>query len=165
MASEHSFDITAEVDLVEMQNAHQLALKQIANRYDFKGRTTILELNREEKTVVAEGSDEYTVTAMMDIFTTCLAKRGVDLKALAETGKEVAPGGNVRRRYQIRDSLRQEDAKKITKAIKESKLKVQASIQGDAVRVKGTSRDILQDVQKLVRELGLECPVSFGNYR
>ncbi len=102
---------------------------------------------------------------MMDIFTTSLAKRGVDLKAIAEKATEIAPGGNVRKKFEIRDSLRQEDAKKITKAIKESKIKVQASIQGDTVRVKGTSKDLLQQVQSMVKELGLDVPVAFNNYR
>lgn len=165
MPTEYSFDIVAEVDMTEMQNAHQTALKQIANRYDFKGKTCTLEIKQKEKEVISEGSDEYVVNAMMEIFTTALAKRGVDLRALEEKATETAPGGNVRKKFAIRDSLNQEEAKKVTKAIKEGKYKVQASIQGDTVRVKGTSKDVLQEVQAAVKGLDLKAPVKFTNYR
>lgn len=166
MATEYSFDIVAEVDFTEIQNAHQTALKQIVNRYDFKGKTCTLELKKAEKEVISEGSDEYVVDAMMEIFTTALAKRGVDLRALEEKGaKEMAPGGNVRKKWTIRDSLNQEEAKKVTKAIKEGKYKVQASIQGDTVRVKSASKDVLQEVMAMVKTLELNAPVKFTNYR
>jgi uncharacterized protein YajQ (UPF0234 family) len=165
MADEYSFDIVAEVDMTEMQNAHAIAMKQIGNRYDFKGKTCILDLNKTEKTVVAEGSDDYVVGAMMDLFTTALAKRGVDLRCLAEKAKEIAPGGNVRKRFAIRDTMEQEECKKITKAVKESKLKVRANIQGEMVRIFGKSKDDLQTAMQLVRGLSLECPVKFTNYK
>lgn len=165
MPTEYSFDIVAEVDMTEMQNAHQTALKQIVNRYDFKGKTCVLELKKEEKLVVSEGTDEYVVDAMMEIYNTVLAKRGVDLRALSPKGTEIAPGGNVRKKFEIRDSLSQDEAKKITKAIKEAKLKVQASIQGETVRVKGTSKDVLQEAQTLIKGLELAAPVKFTNYR
>ena len=165
MASEHSFDIVAEVDLNEFSNAHQFALKQIANRYDFKGKTCELDFKKGDKQIVAEGSDEYTVDAMMDIFTTQLAKRGVDLKAIEESGKADAPGGNVRKEFVIRDAMKGDESKQITKAIKASKIKVRAAVQGESIRVTGKSRDDLQAVQQLVKELDLPCPIRFTNYK
>lgn len=165
MASEYSFDIVAEVDLTEIANAHQFAIKQIENRYDFKGKTAELEFSKGDKKVTVLGSDEYIVNAIMDIFSTQLAKREVDLRALEESSREDAPGGNVRKIFLIRDAMKQEECKKITKAIKDSKSKVRASIQGEAVRITGKSKDELQEIQRLVKGLDLECPIRFTNYR
>ncbi|MCA8940058.1 MAG: YajQ family cyclic di-GMP-binding protein [Planctomycetes bacterium] len=165
MASEYSFDIGAEVDMNEMVNAHQFALKQIGNRYDFKGKTAEITLEKADKKIVFEGSEEYVVEAMIDIFQTQLAKRGVDLKALEKGNKDTSPKGDVRLSYTIRDSMSGDEAKEITKAVKNAKIKVNASIQGDKVRVTGKSKDDLQAVQKLVRELDLGCPITFSNYR
>jgi len=165
MADEHSFDIVASVDLNEVQNAHQIALKQIATRYDFKGKTCKLDFNKGEKNVIAEGSDEYIVTQMMDIFSTALAKRSVDLKVLEEKSKEPSSGGGIRKTFVLRDTMKQEECKQITKAIKDSKLKVRATIQGEAVRVFGKSRDELQEVQALVRGLNMTVPLRFTNYK
>lgn len=165
MADEYSFDIVAKVDLAEVQNAHQSAIKQIANRYDFRGKLAKLEFDKGEKRVVADGSDDYIVDQMMDIFSTLLAKRGIDLKALEEKTKEAAPSGGIRKTFSLRDSLTSEQCKQITKAVKESKLKVRASIHGDAVRITGKSKDDLQAAQQMARGIGLEAPITFTNYK
>ncbi|NUQ33939.1 MAG: YajQ family cyclic di-GMP-binding protein [Planctomycetaceae bacterium] len=163
--SESSFDIVAEVDLNEVQNAHQIALKQIGNRYDFKGKIAKLDFNKTEKTVVAHGTDDYVVGQMVDIFKEQLAKRNVSLKSLSETGKEASPSGGVTMKFTIRDTLKQEECKEITKALKASKFKAKASILGETVRVTGKSKDELQEVQEMVRGLNLQAPVKFTNYR
>lgn len=163
--AEYSFDVAAQVDLNEVQNAHNVALKQIAARYDFKNKVAKLDFNRGEKTVIAEGSDDYVVGQMMEIFSTSLAKRGVNLKALEEKSTEPSAGGGVRKTFVLRDALKQEECKEITKGVKAAKFKVNVSIQGDVVRVTGKSKDDLQAVQKMVRELNLGAPVGFTNYR
>ena len=163
--AESSFDIVAEIDINEVGNAHSFALKQITNRYDFKGKTCELKFDKGEKTIIADGSDDYIVEQMMDIFTTQLAKRGVNLKALSESGKEAAPSGGVRKTFVLRDSLKSDECKQITKALKASKLKAKANVQGDMVRITGKSRDELQAVQDMVKELDLDAPVKFTNYK
>jgi len=165
MASEHSFDVVSEVDLAEVQNAFNMSIKQIGQRYDFKGKTTELLFSKGEKTVTATASDGYTLEQMLDIFKTALAKREVDLKVLEEVAEEAASGGGIRKRFILRDEMKSEECKKITKGIKESKIKVKAQIQGDSVRITGKSRDDLQEVQKLIKELDLDCPVRFTNYK
>lgn len=165
MASEHSFDVVSEVDLSEVQNAYNMALKQIGQRYDFKGKTTELEFSKGEKTVVAVASDGYTMEQLLDIFRTALAKREVDQKVLEEVAEEEASGGATRKRFVLRDEMKPDECKKITKAIKESKIKVRAQIQGDSVRITGKSRDDLQQVQQMIRELDLDCPIRFTNYK
>lgn len=163
--SEYSFDVTAQVDLVEVSNAHQMALRQIATRYDFKGKVAQLSVKKEEKQVIAEGTDDYIVGQMMEIFSTHLAKRGVDLKALEEKSVEQSPSGAIRKTFVLRDSMKSEETKEITKAIKNSKLKLRAVIQGDSVRIIGKSKDDLQAAQALIRGLNLEVPIRFTNYK
>jgi cyclic-di-GMP-binding protein len=163
--AEYSFDIQATVELPEVDNAWQQALKEIGNRWDFKGKTAQLDWKRAEKQVVVTAQDRMVLEAILDIFHTRLAKRGVSVKALRLDKEEPASGGAIRQVYGLADGIPGDRAKEITKAIKASKLKVQASIQGDAVRVTGKNKDDLQSVQQLVRELDLPLPISFGNYR
>ena len=166
MPSEYSFDIVADIDLAEVENAVNNALKQIGNRYDFKGKLAKLVFTKKEKKLVAEGSNDYIIEQMESIFHTALAKRGVDLKAVQSRGEEAASGGGIRKTYAICDTMSTEHCKKVTKAVKQSRLKkVKASIQGESVRVASPSKDDLQAVQDLVRGLNLDCPVQFTNYK
>lgn len=165
MPADHSFDIVAKVDLTEIDNAYQQALKEIGNRWDFKSKTAELEWNKGEKKIIATGSEKYVLDAMLDIFRTRLAKRGVSGKALELKTEEPAQKGGIRATYEIRQGIPSEKAKIITKMVKERKFKVQASIQGDEVRVSGKQLDDLQAVQQAVRELDLDLPISFQNYK
>ncbi len=166
MAQEYSFDVVAEVDFADFQDAHNIALKQIRNRYDLKGKVCELEFRKAEKELILKGSDDYTIEAMLDIFHTQLSKRGINLKVLEERKQEEAPGGNVRKTFALRDSLKPEECKTITKALKASSLKkVRATIQGECVRLSANSKDSLQDAQKMIQELNLQCPIKFTNYK
>lgn len=163
--ADSSFDIMASCDLNEIDNAHQQALKEILNRWDFKGKTAQLTWDKKEKKIVLLASDKTILDAMLDIFRTKLAKRGVNLKVLEFKTEEPATGQGIRTTYGLIEGIPSEKAKVITKMVKERKFKVQASIQGDVVRVTAKSRDELQAVQQAVRELDLPLPISFGNYR
>jgi hypothetical protein len=158
-----SFDIVSEVDLPEAQNAVAQAQKEIGQRFDLKGTAAGLSLAAAELTLTA--NDEFGLKAVNDILQGKLVKRGVPLKAL-EYGKiEPAAKGTVRQLVTIRRGIATEKAKEIVKAIKESKLKVQAAIQGDQVRVSGKKKDDLQAVISLVREADFGIPLQFTNYR
>jgi uncharacterized protein YajQ (UPF0234 family) len=165
MPSDHSFDIVSKVDLTEIDNAYQQAMKEIANRWDFKGKTAEIEWNKNEKKIIATASEKYVMDAMLDIFKTRLAKRGVSSKSLDLKLEEPAQKGGLRWTYEIKQGIPSEKAKIITKMVKERKFKVQASIQGDEIRVSGKSLDDLQAVQQAVREMDLDFPVSFQNYK
>lgn len=163
--ADSSFDIMATCDTNEVDNAHQQALKEIANRWDFKGKTAQLDWDKKEKKITLLATDKTVLDAMLDIFRTKLAKRGVNLKAMELKTEEPATGQGIRQTYTLIEGIPTEKAKQITKMVKEKKFKVQASIQGDVVRVSGKSRDELQAVQQAVREMDLPLPISFGNYR
>jgi uncharacterized protein YajQ (UPF0234 family) len=162
-AKESSFDIVSKVDLQEVDNAVHQAQKEIENRFDFKGSKSSIERSNEE--IILVGDDEYKLNAVTDILQTKLVKRGVSLKAL-EYGKiEPAAGGTVRQTIKIKQGISQEHAKTIVKLVKDSKLKVQASVQGDQVRVSGKSKDELQAVIRMLREADLPIELQFVNYR
>jgi cyclic-di-GMP-binding protein len=165
MPSDHSFDIVSKVDLTEIDNAYQQAMKEIANRWDFRGKTAEIEWNKNDKKIIATASEKYVMDAMLDIFKTRLAKRGVSSKSLDLKLEEPAQKGGLRWTYEIKQGIPSEKAKIITKMVKERKFKVQASIQGDEIRVSGKSLDDLQAVQQAVREMDLDFPVSFQNYK
>jgi uncharacterized protein YajQ (UPF0234 family) len=163
--ADSSFDIMAKPDLVEIDNAYQQAQKEIGQRWDFKGKTAQLEWNKTEKKVTITASDKTVMDAILDIFHTKLSKRGVSMKALELKAEEPASGQGIRHIYNVVEGIPSDKAKLITKMVKERKFKVQASIQGDVVRVTGKSRDELQTVQQAVREMDLPLPLTFGNYR
>lgn len=166
MASEYSFDISAEVDFSEVQNAFNTVSKQIANRYDFKGKLATLEFKRSEKSVIIEGADDYVADQILMLFRQNLAKRGVDLNALDEVSKEPASGGGIRKKYTLKDTLSKDECKSIIKAIKEAKIKkVKATNMGETVRISSASKDELQNVQVMIKDLKLNCPLTFSNYR
>ena len=165
MAKEHSFDITAKADMQEIKNAIAQAQKEADNRYDFKGLAKSIELNEKSKTITVTSSSDNKLDALIDILVGKIIKRGLDPKVLKETGREDASGGTRRAVFSIVDAIGKEDAKRIVKEIKGMKLKVQASIQGDEIRVSGKSLDDLQAVMAHLKSLDLDFPVNFGNYR
>lgn len=163
MAKEASFDIVSKVEMQEVTNAVHLTEKEFENRFDFKGSKCSIEQKGEE--VVVIGDDEYKLNAVVDIFESKLVKRGISLKFLDRGKLEPASGGTVRQSIRIKQGISQDHAKHIVKLIKDSKIKVQASIQGDQVRVAGKSRDDLQEVIALLKGADLPVDLQFTNYR
>lgn len=163
MAKESSFDIVSKVDLSEVQNAVNLANKEIKNRYDLKNSNSYIEL--QDESVVIGADDEFTLEQVKDILSGKLVKRGVSLKSIRYGKVEPATGGTIRQRGAIIQGIDQENAKKIGKAIRESKLKVKSQIQGDQLRVSGKSKDELQRVIALVKAMDLPIAVQFINMR
>jgi len=158
-----SFDIVSEVNLVELRNAVDQANKEIANRFDFKGSDARVELA--EKLVTLYGDDDFKLKQVMDILIGKLAKRGVDVRSLAPGNVETISGGKVKQPMPLRIGVEQDLARKIVRQVKDSRLKVQATIQGDAVRVSGAKRDDLQSVIALVKKAVTDYPLQFGNFR
>ena len=165
MASEHSFDISAAVDMMEVKNALETAKKEIAARYDFKGLAAEVELNEKGKIITLLGSSDNKIDALKDIVISKLIKRNIPPVAVTESKRESASGANLKATLKLNDTLDSENAKKITKAIKDAKLKVTAAIRGEEVRVSGKSIDDLQECIRLVKGLNLELPISFKNLK
>ena len=163
MAQEFSFDVVSKTDLQEVSNAVQQAQKELAQRFDFKGSKSSIELAGEELVLVSD--DEGKLVSVKDILETKLVKRKVSLKALDYGKVEPAASGTVRQRAKIVQGIETEKAKAIVKTIKDAKVKVQASIQSDQVRVVGRSKDDLQRAMSLVRETDYGIPLQFTNYR
>ncbi|SFU76090.1 YajQ family cyclic di-GMP-binding protein [Alicyclobacillus macrosporangiidus] len=164
MAKEASFDVVSEVDLQEVQNAVQQALKEISTRFDFKGSKSDIEFDG-KGVITLLSDDEYKLNALRDVLESKLVKRGVSLKALRPGKIEPAAGGTVRQAVRLQQGIEQDVAKQITKLVKDTKLKVQVSIQGDQLRVSGKSRDDLQAVIRTLRDADLPVPLQFTNYR
>lgn len=158
-----SFDVVSEIDTQEIDNAVNQAMKEIGQRYDFRGSKCTLKFD--EKDIKLEADDDYKATAVLDILRTKCAKRGIDLKSL-DIGKfDQASGGSVRCTIGLKQGIPTDEAKKINKAIKERKLKVQSQIQGDQLRVTGKKRDDLQDVIAFLKEESFDLPLQFTNFR
>jgi cyclic-di-GMP-binding protein len=160
-----SFDIVSEVNQVEVRNAIDQANKEIANRFDFKGSDARIEYNDKDKVLTLYADDDFKLSQVTDILTGKLTKRGVDIRALKYNDIEKVSGNKVKRTVVVRTGVEQELAKKIVRLVKDSKLKVQASIQGDTVRVSSKSRDELQRAIALFKAMDLDVPLSFTNYR
>lgn len=165
MADEHSFDIVSKVDLQEVLNAVQQATKEISQRFDFKGSKSSIELNKDKHELTVVSDDEQKLKTVLDILQTKLIKRGISLKALQYGKVEQASGGTVRQLITLQQGIPVEKAKEIVKLIKETKMKVQAEIQKDQVRVKAKKIDDLQTAMKLLREKDLGIHIDFANYR
>lgn len=163
MAAENSFDIVSEVDLQEVRNAVNQAEKEIVNRYDLKKAAAELSFEGEE--ILLEAADEYSLTQALEVLKTKLVKRDVHLKSLRYGKIEAASGSRARQKITLQQGIPVETAKKLVAEIKAKKLKVQASIQGDTVRVSGKNRDDLQSVIALLKSLDLDIPLTFTNYR
>jgi len=163
VAQEFSFDVVSKTEMQEVNNAIQQAQKELAQRFDFKGSKSSIELTGEEIVLVSD--DEGKLRSVKDILETKLVKRGVALKAVDYQTLEQAAGGTVRQRAKIVQGIEIEKAKAIVKAIKDAKLKVQASIQSDQVRVTGRAKDDLQKAIALVKAKDFGIPLQFVNYR
>jgi hypothetical protein len=158
-----SFDITSEVNKVELKNAIEQSNKEITNRFDFKGSDARIEQNELQLTVYAD--DDFKLKQVMDVFQGKCAKRGVDVRALDPKDAEKISGNKVKQLVDVKNGIEQETAKRIVRLIKDAKLKVQASIQGEAVRVSGAKKDDLQGAIQLVKSSVKEIPLQFGNFR
>jgi cyclic-di-GMP-binding protein len=163
MAQQNSFDIVSQVDRAEVTNAIQQTIKEVRQRFDFKGSTATVALEKDELVLSAE--DETKLRNMNEILQQKLVRRGVPLKALSYGVVEPAAGGTVRQRAQIQQGIPQEKAKEVVKFIKDSKAKVQASIQGEVVRVSGKDRDTLQDIIAKLKAKDFGIDMQFSNYR
>lgn len=161
-----SFDIVSESDMVALRNAVDVASRQVGNRYDFKGTSAAIELNDKDKLITIFGDSEFQLDQVKDIlFPEMEKKERESTKRLEHGDVQKVSGNKVKQTLQIKVGIETEMAKKLVKLIKDSKLKVQASIQGDAVRVSGAKRDTLQDVIALVRKTITEFPLQYNNFR
>ena len=158
-----SFDVVCEPDMVEVKNALEQANKEISTRFDFKGSDARVEQKEQVLTLFAD--DEFKLGQVKDVLYGKLAKRNVDVRFLKDGKKETISGDKLKQLVDIQKGINGDLAKKIVKLIKESKIKVQASIQGDAVRVTGGKRDDLQTVMAMLRKDVTESPLSFNNFR
>lgn len=164
MAQQNTFDLVSKIEHAEVVNAINQALKEVGTRFDFKGSKSNIELEGHEA-IILTSDDEYKLTALNDILQSKLVKRGVPLKGLTYGKVEQALGGTVRQRVTLQQGIPQDKAKEIVKFIKDTKLKVQASIQGDLVRVAGKDRDTLQEVIAALRGHDFGIDMQFTNYR
>lgn len=161
-----SFDISSEADMVALKNAVDVAARQIGNRYDFKGTSASIELNEKDKQITLFGDSDFQLDQIKDILFPALEKKEPDsAKRLDHQDVQKISGNKVKQMMKIRDGIDTELAKRIVKMIKDSGLKVQASIQGDTVRVNGAKRDLLQDTIAFVRKSVTDFPLQFGNFR
>ena len=166
MAKDSSFDVVSEFDKQELLNAVDQTMRDINSRFDLKNTNSNIELDA-DKSITITTSDDMKLRNILDILQSKLVKRNLDIKILDPQSAENALGGNIRQVFNLKKGLSQEIAKKIVADIKNSKIKVQASIQGEQVRVSGKSRDDLQEVIKLLKENteSYNLPLQFTNYR
>ena len=158
-----SFDVTSEVNKVELKNAVEQSNKEIQNRFDFKGSDARIE--QADLTLTVYADDEFKLKQVMDVFTGKCAKRGVDVRALAPKDLEKVSGNKVKQIVEVKNGIETEKSKSLVKLLKDSKMKVQASIQGPAVRVTGAKKDDLQAAIQLLRKSVTDIPLQFGNFR
>jgi cyclic-di-GMP-binding protein len=161
--AESSFDVVSSVDLQEVKNAIAQAMKEIQTRFDLKGSHSNIELSGEE--VVLSSADDFKLKAIRDVWEGRLVKRSVPLKALTYGEIDKALGGTARQKVSLQKGIPTEKAREIVKIVKGSKLKVQAAIQGEQVRISGKNRDDLQSVIRLLKETDLGIDMQFTNYR
>lgn len=161
-----SFDISSEADLVALKNAVDVAGRHIGNRYDFKGTSAKAELNEKDKLITVFGDSEFQLSQVKDILFPEMEKKERESTKRLDIGAVQSVSGNkAKQELKIKTGVEQELAKKIVKLVKDSKLKVQATIQGDAVRITGAKRDILQEAIALVKQAITDYPLQYGNFR
>ncbi|MBI3393208.1 MAG: YajQ family cyclic di-GMP-binding protein [Nitrospirae bacterium] len=163
MSDMHSFDAVSKIDMQEVNNAVTMAMKEIGQRFDFKGSKSDISIEKDELVLISD--DEGKLKSVVDILTGKLVKRAVPLKGLDFGKIEPAAGGTVRQRVKIQQGIPGDKAKEIVKRIKETKLKVQAAIQEDQVRVSAKKIDDLQAVMKMIKDADFGVPLQFVNYR
>ena len=161
-----SFDFTSEADMVALKNAVDVASRQIDNRYDFKGTSARVDLNEKDKIITLHGDSDFQLDQIKDILFPAMEKKEAEsTKRLDHQAVQKVSGNKVKQDLKIKLGIETEMAKKIVKLIKDGKLKVQASIQGDAVRVQGAKRDDLQECIALIRKEIVDFPIRAGNFR
>jgi len=158
-----SFDVVSRVDLQEVDNAINQAVKEIEQRFDFRGSRT--EISRDDEAIQIRSSDEFKVKAATEVLHAKLARRGVPLKALAPEPIEAGSSGAARQRIVVQQGIQTERARELVKLVKQSKIKVQAAIQGDEVRISGKKRDDLQTVISQLKAADFPAPLQFINFR
>ena len=158
-----SFDTVCEPNLVEVKNAVDTTAKEIATRFDFKGTSAAIELK--DKEITLYGDADFQLTQIDEVLLNKMAKRGVDVRFLDKGDVQKMGGDKVKQVVKVRNGIASEDAKKIQRIIKDSKMKVQAAIQGESVRVTGAKRDDLQAAMALIRKEMPDLPLSFDNFR
>ncbi len=164
MAAECSFDVVSKVDITEVKNAVAQAMKEIGQRYDFKGSASGIEM-KDDAELVLKSDDEIKLKAVIDVLQSKLHKRGVSIRAMEYGKLEQAMKGTVRQVVKINQGIPIEKAKKLVAALKDSKLKAQASIQGDQLRVSGKDKDVLQEAMALFKKNDQGVDLQFTNYR
>ena len=163
MAKDNSFDIVSQVDMSEVQNAVSIAMKEVHNRYDFKGSKSDIKLEKEELILISD--DDYKLEQLKDVLFSKLFKRGVSVKSLDYGKVEAASGGTVRQRARLVQGIDKENVKKINTIIKNLQLKVKTQTQDEQIRISGKNRDDLQAVIAAVKGADLPIDVQFINYR
>jgi len=165
MADNYSFDIVSEINWQEIDNAVNQARKEIQQRYDFKGSKCSIDYSQKEKTLTILADDDYKLRAVVDILQNKFVKRSIPLKALKYKTPEQASGSMMRQAVEVQQGISKDNCKLIVKIIKDAKLKVQAAIQDEQVRVSGRNKDDLQSAIALVKDASLDFAVQFVNYR
>lgn len=165
MADNYSFDIVSEIDWQEIDNAVNQARKEILQRYDFKGSKSTIEYSEKDKKITILGDDDYKLKAVVDMLQNKFVKRGIPLKSMKYKPAEPASGSMVRQEIDVLQGISKDNARLIVKLIKDTKLKVQAAIQDDQVRVSGRDKDLLQEAIAIVKRADLDFAVQFTNYR
>ena len=165
MAKNSSFDIVSEIDFQEVDNALNQAIKEIHQRYDLKDSKTELELNKKDKIINLNTKDDYSRKQSLDILQTKFIRRGLSIKVMKPDEPEPAAGGRLKQKINLQSGISKDNAKKITKIIKDLKLKVNAQIMDEKIRVQGAKKDDLQEVIRVVKETDFDFPTQFVNYQ
>ena len=165
MAKNSSFDIVSEIDFQEVDNALNQAVKEIRQRYDLKDSNTEIELNKKDKLININTKDDYSRKQSIDILQTKFIRRGLSIKVMKMNEPEPAASGRLKQKISLQSGISKDNAKMITKMIKDMKLKVNAQIMDERVRVQGAKKDELQIVIQAVKDADLDFPVQFVNYQ
>ena len=165
MAKNSSFDIVSEIDFQEADNSINQAIKEIHQRYDLKDSKTVLELNKKDKFINLNTKDDYSRKQSIDILQSKFIKRGLSIKVMKPDEPESAAGGRIKQKINLQSGISKDNAKKITKLIKDLNLKVNTQIMDEKIRVQGAKKDDLQTVIHTVKEADLDFPVQFVNYQ
>lgn len=160
-----SFDVVSKINMQEIDNAVNSVMREIGNRYDFKGAEFKIEFQQKENLIVITADSDYRIGAISDSLKVFATKRGIDVKAFDFKEIEKIGGNKLKQEVKLRNGIEQEIAKKIVKQIKDAKMKVQASIKSDEVRIDGKKRDDLQEAIALLRSANFEIPLQFINFR
>ena len=165
MAKDSSFDIVSVVDIQEVDNAYQQTVRELTQRYDLKDSGASIEFSKADELFTIHAPSEFVATQLIDVLNTKLVRRSIDLKTLRWDKPQPAAGSSVRVVGHIMQGIDQDLAKKISKAIRDQKLKVKVNIEGDKLRVSSASKDLLQQVIGFVRDADYDLPLQFANYR